>query len=52
MAVTTENEEVGCNGKAVKMFSDMIKHSLTDDDFVSHKCMMFNVVLFHYRIRF
>ena len=47
----TENE-VGCNGKAVKMFSDMIKHSLRDDDFVSCKCMMFNVVLFHYRIRF
>ena len=50
MAVT-ENE-VGCNGKAVKMFSDMIKHSLRDDDFVSCKCMTFNVVLFHYHIRF
>ena len=45
----TENE-VGCNGKAVKMFSDMIKSSLRDDDFVSSKCMTFNVVLFHYRI--
>ena len=45
----TENE-VGCNGKAVKVFSDMIKSSLRDDDFVSSKCMTFNVVLFHYRI--
>ena len=34
------------------MFSDMIKRSLRDDDFVSRKCMTFNVVLFHYRIRF
>ena len=50
MAVT-ENE-VGCNGKAVKKFSDMIKHSLRDDDFVSRKCMTFNVVLFHCRICF
>ena len=49
---TAVTEEVGCNGKAVKMFSEMIKHSLRDDDFVSRKCMMFNVVLFHYRIRF
>ena len=48
----TKNDEVGCNGKAVKMFSEMIKHSLRDDDFVSRKCMTFNVVLFHYRIRF
>ena len=49
----TENDEVSCNGKAVKMFSEMIKHSLRrDDDFVSRKCITFNVVLFHYRIRF
>ena len=36
MAAVTENEsKVGCNGKAVKMFSEMIKRSLRDDDFVS-----------------
>ena len=34
------------------MFSEMIKCSLRDDDFVSRKCMTFNVVLFHCRIRF
>ena len=44
--VTTENNEVGCNGRAVKMFSELIKRSLRDDDFVSRKCTMFNVVLF------
>ena len=43
---TTENNEVGCNGRAVKMFSDLIKRSLRDDDFVSRKCTTFNVVLF------
>ena len=43
-AVTAE--EVGCNGKAVKMFAEMIKRSLRDDDFVSRKCTTFNVVLF------
>ena len=50
---TTENDEVGCNGRAVKMFADLIKRSLRDEDFVARKCMMFNVVLFfYYRIRF
>ena len=27
-ATTTENDEVGCNGRAVKMFADLIKRSL------------------------
>ena len=46
-ATTADNdEEVGCNGRAVKMFSDLIKRSLRDDDFVSRKCTTFNVVLF------
>ena len=49
----TENDEVGCNGRAVKMFADLIKRSLRDEDFVARKCMTFNVVLFfYYRIRF
>ena len=43
---TTENNEVGCNGRAVKMFAELIKRSLRDDDFVSRKCTTFNVVLF------
>ena len=51
-AVTENNDEVGCNGKAVKMFAEMIRCSLRDDDFVSRKCTTFNVVLFYYRIRF
>ena len=42
----TAESKVGCNGKAVKMFSELIKRSLRDDDFVSRKCTMFNVVLF------
>ena len=42
----TENDEVGCNGRAVKMFADLIKCSLRDEDFVARKCMTFNVVLF------
>ena len=42
----TENDEVGCNGRAVKMFADLIKRSLRDEDFVARKCMTFNVVLF------
>ena len=51
-AVTENESKVGCNGKAVKMFSEMIKFSLRDDDFVPRKCTTFNVVLFHYCIRF
>ena len=52
-AVTESNEsKVGCNGKAVKMFAEMIKRSLRDDDFVSCKCTTFNVVLFDYCICF
>ena len=47
MAVTENNDEVGYNGKAViKMFAEMIRCSLRDDDFVSCKCMTFNVVHF------
>ena len=42
----TENDEVGCNGRAIKMFADLIKRSLRDEDFVARKCMTFNVVLF------
>ena len=44
-AVTSESNEskVGCNGKAVKMFAEMIKCSSRDDDFESRKCTMFNV---------
>ena len=45
-AATTENDEVGCNGRAVKMFADLIKRSLRDEDFVACKCTTFNVVLF------
>ena len=45
-ATTTENDEVGCNGRAVKMFADLIKRSLRDEDFVARKCTTFNVVLF------
>ena len=53
-AATTENDEVvGFNRRAVKMFADLIKWSLRDDDFVSCKCTTFNAVLcFYYRIRF
>ena len=51
-AVTENNDEVGCNGKSVKMFAEMIRCSLRDDDFVSRKCTTFNVVLFYYRIHF
>ena len=36
-AATTENDEVGCNGRAVKMFADLIKRSLRDEDFVARK---------------
>ena len=50
MPLTTDEGEVGCNGRAVKMFADLIKRSLRDDDFVSRKCTTFNVVLFYYRI--
>ena len=46
MPPTTDEGEVGCNGRAIKMFLDFIKRSLRDDDFVSHKFTMFNVVLF------
>ena len=46
MPPTADEGEVGCNGRAIKMFTDLIKRSLRDDDFVSHKCTMFNVVLF------
>ena len=46
-----EEGEVGCNGRAVKMFSDLIKRSFRDDDFVSRKCTTVNVVrFFYYRI--
>ena len=49
----TENDEVDCNGRAVKMFADLIERSLRDEDFVARKCMTFNVVLFlYYCIRF
>ena len=45
-AVTTENDDqVGCNGRAVKMFADLIKRSLRDEDFLARKCTTFNVVL-------
>ena len=45
-AATTENDDqVGCNGRAVKMFADLIKRSLRDDDFLARKCTTFNVVL-------
>ena len=46
--MTENNDEVGYNGKAViKMFAEMIRCSLRDDDFVvSHKRMTFNVVHF------
>ena len=46
MPPTTDEGEVGCNRRAVKMFTDLIKRSLRDDDFVSCKCTTFNVVLF------
>ena len=32
MPPKTEEGEVGCNGRAVKMFSDLIKRSFRDDD--------------------
>ena len=53
-AVTEINDEVGYNGKAAKkMFAEMIRCSLRDDDFVSRKCTTFNVAhFFKYRIRF
>ena len=52
MPPKTDEGEVGCNGRAVKMFADLIKRSFRDDDFVSRKCTTFNVVLFffYYRI--
>ena len=46
MPPKTDEGEVGCNGRAVKMFADLIKRSFRDDDFVSRKCTTFNVVLF------
>ena len=46
MPPKTEEGEVGCNGRAVKMFSNLIKRSFRDDDFVSRKRMTFNVVRF------
>ena len=46
MPPKAEEGEVGCNGRAVKMFSDLIKRSFRDDDFVSRKCTTFNVVRF------
>ena len=46
-AATTENDdEVSCNGRAVKMFADLIKRSFRDEDFLARKCTTFNVVLF------
>ena len=49
MPPKTDEGEVGCNGRAVKMFADLIKRSFRDeDDFVSRKCTTFNVVLFFY----
>ena len=51
MPPKTEEGEVGCNGRAVKMFADLIKRSFRDDDFVSRKCTTVNVVrFFYYRI--
>ena len=45
-AATTENDDqVGCNGRGVKMFADLIKRSLRDEDFLARKCTTFNVVL-------
>ena len=45
--MTENNDEVGYNGKAViKMFAEMIRCSLRDDDFVSRKCTTFNVAHF------
>ena len=46
MPPKTEEGEVGCNGRAVKMFSDLIKRLFRDDDFVSRKRTTFNVVRF------
>ena len=46
MPPKTDKGEVGCNGRAVKMFADLMKRSFRDDDFVSRKCTTFNVVLF------
>ena len=48
MPPKTDEGEVGCNGRAVKMFADLIKRSFRDNDFVSRKCTTFNVVLFFY----
>ena len=46
MPPKTDEGEVGCNGRAVKMFADLIKRSFRDDDFVSRKCTTVNVVFF------
>ena len=46
MPPKTEEGEVGCNGRVVKMFADLIKRSFRDDDFVSRKCTTVNVVRF------
>ena len=46
MPPKAEEGKMGCNGRAVKMFSDLIKRSFRDDDFVSRKCTTFNVVRF------
>ena len=46
MPPKTDEGEVGCNGRAVKMFADLMKRSFRDDDFVSYKCTTFNVILF------
>ena len=48
MPPNTEEGEVGCNGRAVKMFADLIKRLFRDDDFVSRKCTTVNVVHFFY----
>ena len=54
MPPKTDEGEVGCNGRAVKMFTDLIKRSFRDDDFVSRKCTAVNVVFFfnYHIIRF
>ena len=50
MPPKTDEGEVGCNGRAVKMFTDLIKRSFRDDDFVSRKCTMLCCSFFYYRI--
>ena len=52
MPPKTDEWEVDCNGRAVKMFADLIKRSFRDDDFVSRKCTTFNVVLFFTNVLF